>query len=153
MAFFDNLNELREKASEAAQTAAKKTKKLAEIAKANVSIYSEEDKIKKAEAELGKLYYRDYAVGEEMDTAEYLPWCQKIDEAKQTIADLRDYIEELKAEQVEMIVDEEVEVVDADIVTEEDFVDLDSAEAEEEPEMEIEIIVNEAPAEEESKEE
>ena len=153
MAFFDNLNELREKASEAAQTAAKKTKKLAEIAKANVSIYSEEDKIKKAEAELGKLYYRDYAVGEEMDTAEYLPWCKKIDEAKQTIADLRDYIEELKAEQVEMIVDEEVEVVDADIVTEEDFVDLDSAEAEEEPEMEIEIIVNEAPAEEESKEE
>lgn len=153
MAFFDNLNELREKASEAAQTAAKKTKKLAEIAKANVSIYSEEDKIKKAEAELGKLYYRDYAVGEEMDTAEYLPWCQKIDEAKQTIADLRDYIEELKAEQVEMIVDEEVEVVDADIVTEEDFVDLDSAEAEEEPEVEIEIIVNEAPAEEESKEE
>ena len=153
MAFFDNLNELREKASEAAQTAAKKTKKLAEIAKANVSIYSEEDKIKKAEAELGKLYYRDYAVGEEMDTAEYLPWCQKIDEAKQTIADLRDYIEELKAEQVEMIVDEEVEVVDADIVTEEDFVDLDSTEAEEEPEVEIEIIVNEAPAEEESKEE
>ena len=153
MAFFDNLNELREKASEAAQTAAKKTKKLAEIAKANVSIYSEEDKIKKAEAELGKLYYRDYAVGEEMDTAEYLPWCQKIDEAKQTIADLRDYIEELKAEQVEMIVDEEVEVVDADIVTEEDFVDLDSVEAEEEPEVEIEIIVNEAPAEEESKEE
>ncbi len=153
MAFFDNLNELREKASEAAQTAAKKTKKLAEIAKANVSIYSEEDKIKKAEAELGKLYYRDYAVGEEMDTAEYLPWCQKIDEAKQTIADLRDYIEELKAEQVEMIVDEEVEVVDADIVTEEDFVDLESAEVEEEPEVEIEIIVNEAPAEEESKEE
>ena len=153
MAFFDNLNELREKASEAAQTAAKKTKKLAEIAKANVSIYSEEDKIKKAEAELVKLYYRDYAVGEEMDTAEYLPWCQKIDEAKQTIADLRDYIEELKAEQVEMIVDEEVEVVDADIVTEEDFVDLDSAEAEEEPEVEIEIIVNEAPAAEEPKEE
>ena len=153
MAFFDNLNELREKASEAAQTAAKKTKKLAEIAKANVSIYSEEDKIKKAEAELGKLYYRDYAVGEEMDTAEYLPWCQKTDEAKQTIADLRDYIEELKAEQVEMIVDEEVEVVDADIVTEEDFVDLDSAEAEEEPEVEIELIVNEAPAEEEAKEE
>jgi hypothetical protein len=88
-----------------------------------------------------------------MDTAEYLPWCQKIDEAKQTIADLRDYIEELKAEQVEMIVDKEVEVVDADIVTEEDFVDLNSADAEEEPEVEIEIIVNEAPAEEESKEE
>ena len=80
---------------------------MAEIAKANVSIYAEEDKIKKAEAELGKLYYRDYAVGEEMDTAEYLPWCQKIDESKQTIADLRDYIDELKAEQVVMEVEEE----------------------------------------------
>ena len=64
MAFFDNISSLRDKASEAAQAAAKKTKKLAEIAKANVSIYGEEDKIKKAEAELGKLYYRDYAVGE-----------------------------------------------------------------------------------------
>jgi len=153
MAFFDSIESIREKATEAAQAAARKTKKLAEIAKANVSVYAEEDKIKKAEAELGKLYYRDYAVGEEMDTAEYLPWCQKIDEAKQTIADLRDYIEELKAEQVEMEVEDDVEVVAADIVTEDDFADLEAAEEDEEPEIEIEIVVNEAPAEEEPKEE
>ena len=146
MAFFDSIESIREKATEAAQAAAKKTKKLAEIAKANVSIYSEEDKIKKAEVELGKLYYRDYVVGEEMDPAEYLPWCQKIDEAKQTIADLRDYIEELKAEQVEMEAEEDE--IEVEIVTEEDFADV-----EEEPEVEIEIIVNEAPAEEEPKEE
>ena len=146
MAFFDSIDSIREKATEAAQAAARKTKKLAEIAKANVSIYSEEDKIKKAEAELGKLYYRDYVVGEEMDTAEYLPWCQKIDEAKQTIADLRDYIEELKAEQVEM---EEADsaVVEADIVTDADFADVEFVEEEEEPEIEIEIVVNDAPAE------
>ena len=143
MAFFDNLSSLKDKAAEAAQAAAKKTKKMAEIAKANVSIYAEEDKIKKAEAELGKLYYRDYAVGEEMDTAEYLPWCQKIDEAKQTIADLQDYIEELKAEQV--IMAEPVEEV-----SEEDFADVE----EEEPEVEIEIVVcEEAPAEEAAEEE
>ena len=146
MAFFDNLSSLKEKAAEAAQAAAKKTKKMAEIAKANVSIYAEEDKIKKAEAELGKLYYRDYAVGEEMDSAEYLPWCQKIDEAKQTIADLQDYIEELKAEQVEM----DVEIVEE--VTEEDFVEAVEDAVEEEPEAEIEIVVCEdAPAEEEPK--
>ena len=146
MAFFDNLSSLKEKAAEAAQVAARKTKKMAEIAKANVSIYAEEDKIKKAEAELGKLYYRDYAVGEEMDTAEYLPWCQKIDEAKQTIADLQDYIEELKAEQVEM----EVEVVED--ITEEDFVEAVEEAVEEEPEVEIEIVVCEqTPAEEEPK--
>jgi len=149
MAFFDSIESIREKATEAAQAAAKKTKKLAEIAKANVSIYSEEDKIKKAEIELGKLYYRDYVVGEEMDAAEYLPWCQKIDEAKQTIADLRDYIDELKAEQVEMNFEEDGIVEDA--VTEEDFADVELVE--EEPEIEIEIVVNEAPAEEEPKEE
>lgn len=142
MAFFDNLTNLKDKAAEAAQIAAKKTKKMAEIAKANVSIYAEEDKIKKAEAELGKLYYRDYAVGEDMDVAEYLPWCQKIDEAKQTIADLQDYISELKAEQVDMDLD-----IDDD-VTEADFAEVD----EEEPEVEIEIVVCEdAPAEEDFK--
>ena len=124
MAFFDSIDSIREKAAEAAQTAAKKTKKLAEIAKANVSIYSEEDKIKKAQQELGKLYYRDYVVGEDMDEAEYLPWCQQIDEAKQTIADLRDYIDDLKAEHVEMPVDDDV--------TEEDFADLDAEETVEE---------------------
>ena len=105
-----------------------------------------EEAVKKAEAELGKLYYRDYAVGEEMDSAEYLPWCQKIDEAKQTIADLQDYIEELKAEQVEM----DVEIVEE--VTEEDFVEAVEDAVEEEPEVEIEIVVCEdAPAEEEPK--
>ena len=103
---------------------------LAEIAKANISIYSEEDKVKKAQLELGKLYYRDYVVGEEMDEAEYLPWCQQIDEAKQTIADLRDYIETLKTEHVDMPVEE---------VDDEDFEDLTPDAAEEEPVGEIAV--------------
>lgn len=107
MAFLDSIETIRGKATEAAQQAARKTKKLAEIAKANLSIYSEEDKIKKAQLELGKLYYRDYVMDEEMDTAEYLPWCRKIDESKQTIADLRDYIDELKAEHVDVQTQEE----------------------------------------------
>ena len=116
MAILESFDTIREKATAAAQTAVKKTKQLAEIAKSNVSIYSEEDKIKKAQQELGKLYYRDYVVGEEMDEAEYLPWCQQIDESKQTIADLRDYIEELKREHVDMAdsEDETVETVDAE---------------------------------------
>ena len=143
MAFFDNLSSLKEKAAEAAQAAAKKTKKMAEIAKANVSIYAEEDKIKKAEAELGKLYYRDYAVGEEMDSAEYLPWCQKIDDAKQTIADLRDYIEELKADAPVEAEESVIEIVDEEAVSDADFADM------EEPEVEIEIVVTDAPETEE----
>jgi len=137
MAFMNSIENLRGRAAEAAQTAAKKTKKLAEIAKANLSIYSEEDKIKKAQAELGKLYYRDYVVGEEMDTAEYLPWCQKIDEAKQTIADLRDYIEELKSEQV---------VMEDDFDEEDIVIEIVEDAAAEEPAADPAAVVEEAEA-------
>lgn len=96
----ENFESVKNFAMGAAQTATQKAKVLAAVAKANVSIYAEEDKIRKAEAQLGKLYYRDYAVGEEMDTAEYLPWCQKIDESKKLIAELKDYIDEVKAADV-----------------------------------------------------
>ena len=97
MNFSENFESVKNFAVGAAQSATQKAKDLAAIAKANVSIYAEEDKIRKAEAQLGKLYYRDYAVGEEMDTAEYLPWCQKIDESKKLIAELKDYIDDIRA--------------------------------------------------------
>lgn len=97
MSFSENFEAAKNLAMEAAQTAAAKAKELAAVAKANISIYAEEDKVKKAEIELGKLYYRDYAVGEELDSAEYLPWCQKIDESKKLIAELKDYIDDVKA--------------------------------------------------------
>lgn len=99
MNFTENFEAAKNMAKEAAQTAASKAKELAAVAKANISIYAEEDKVKKAEIELGKLYYRDYAVGEEMDNAEYLPWCQKIDESKKIIAELKDYIASLRTEE------------------------------------------------------
>ena len=99
MRFSENFEAAKNMAVEAAQTAAAKAKELAAIAKANISIYAEEDKVKKAEIELGKLYYRDYAVGEELDTAEYLPWCQKIDESKKAIAELKDFIASLREEE------------------------------------------------------
>ena len=92
MSLSENFEAARNIARDAAQTAVDKAKELASIAKANLSIYAEEDKVKKAQLELGKLYYRDYAVGEEMDAAEYLPWCQKIDESKKLIAELKDFI-------------------------------------------------------------
>ena len=47
-------------AANVATTAKKKASTLAAIAKANVAIYAEEDKVKKAEAELGRLYYNDF---------------------------------------------------------------------------------------------
>lgn len=96
MGFNENFDTIKEKATGAAQAAVKKTKELAEMAKVNLSIYGEEDKIKKAYAELGKLYYRDYAVEEEHDEAEYLQWCRRIDESRQNIENLKSYLEELK---------------------------------------------------------
>ena len=99
MGFNESFEAAKSFAVNAAQSAAQKAKVLAAIAKTNVSIYAEEDKIKKAEAQLGKLYYRDYAVGEEMDNAEYLPWCQKIDESKKLIEELKEYIENLRQEE------------------------------------------------------
>ena len=115
MSFSENFEAAKNLAMEAAQTAAAKAKELAAVAKANISIYAEEDKVKKAEIELGKLYYRDYAVGEELDSAEYLPWCQKIDESKKAI----DYIASLRteedpAEAEDAPTDDDFEIVVAD---------------------------------------
>ena len=132
----ENFESVKKFAVDAAQTATQKAKILAAVAKANVSIYAEEDKIRKAEAQLGKLYYRDYAVGEEMDTAEYLPWCQKIDESKKAIADLKDYIASLRTEE------EPAETEDAP--TDDDF---EIVVADEAPKAEEAPEASEAPAE------
>ena len=119
MRFSENFEAAKNMAVEAAQTAAAKAKELAAVAKANISIYAEEDKVKKAEIELGKLYYRDYAVGEELDTAEYLPWCQKIDESKKAIAELKDFIASLREAEAPAVTeaaptDDDFEIVVAD---------------------------------------
>ena len=136
MGFNESFEAAKNFAVNAAQTAVQKAKVLAAIAKTNVSIYAEEDKIRKAEAQLGKLYYRDYAVGEEMDSAEYLPWCQKIDESKKLIEELKDYIDSLKQDEA---------------VAEEEFVDVDvPAEAAEAPAEEAPEAPAEAPKTEEA---
>ena len=136
MGFNESFEAAKSFAVNAAQTAVQKAKVLAAIAKTNVSIYAEEDKIRKAEAQLGKLYYRDYAVGEEMDSAEYLPWCQKIDESKKLIEELKDYIDSLKQDEA---------------VAEEEFVDVDvPAEAAETPAEEAPEAPAEAPKTEEA---
>ena len=142
MNFSENLENARNFAVSAAQTAAQKAKVLAAIAKANVTIYAEEDKIKKAELQLGKLYYRDYAVGEEMDNAEYLPWCEKIDESKKLIAELKDSIDDMRAE---MAADADVAEAAGEAVGEEDF--ADEAPKQDEPVV-IELSGDDEPKEE-----
>ena len=149
MRFSENFEAAKNMAVEAAQTAAAKAKELAAVAKANISIYAEEDKVKKAEIELGKLYYRDYAVGEEPDTAEYLPWCQKIDESKKTIAELKDFIASIREDGEPAEAETEAAPTDDDfeIVVADDEPKADEAPAVEAPKTE-EAPAEEAPAEE-----
>ena len=148
MRFSENFEAAKNMAVEAAQTAAAKAKELAAVAKANISIYAEEDKVKKAEIELGKLYYRDYAVGEELDTAEYLPWCQKIDESKKTIAELKDFIASLREDGEPAEAETEAAPTDDDF----EIVVADEPKADETPAVEApkteEAPAEEAPAEE-----
>lgn len=89
MAFSDNIDAIKGYAANAAQTAVKKTRMLASIAKANIAILAEEEKIKKAQLELGKTYYKDFILDEEPDQAEYLPLCDRITESLKLIDNLK----------------------------------------------------------------
>ncbi len=123
--FNDYFETIKGMAVEGAQTAVKKTKQIASIAKANLAIRNEEEKIKKAQIELGKLYYKDYIVGEDPDPAEYNPWCEKISESKIAIEDLRIAIEDLKsAGEADKDVEDDFVVE----ITEDDLASADPAE-------------------------
>ena len=93
MRFSENFEAAKNMAVEAAQTAAAKAKELAAVAKANIAIYAEEDKVKKAEIELGKLYYAEK--GAAPDGA-YAAACEKITAAKAAIEVNNERIAELK---------------------------------------------------------
>ena len=92
MGFFDNF---KEKATDLAQAGVAKSKQLAEIAKLKTSNMGEEDTIKKAYVEIGKLYYAENGA-----TAEgaYAAACEKITAAKAAIETNNDRIAQLKAD-------------------------------------------------------
>ena len=117
MAFSDNIETIRGFAANAAQTAASTTKKLAFIAKSNINILAEEEKVKKAQLELGKVYYKNFISGEDTDLAECLPLCEKITASLKIIEDLKAQIEQARngaaeeAEADDFSVEEVVETV------------------------------------------
>lgn len=90
MGFFDNF---KEKATDLAQAGVAQSKRLAEIAKLKTANMAEEDTIKKAYVELGKLYYAER--GASPDGA-YAAACEKITAAKAAIETNNDRIAELK---------------------------------------------------------
>ena len=92
MAFFD---ELKERAVDLGRAGVAKSKQLAEIVKLNLSSAGEEDAIKKAYIEIGKLYYAERGMAPE--TA-YVALCEKITASKITIEENKARIAEIKAE-------------------------------------------------------
>ena len=132
MGFFDSLKAnasvLKDKATDLAQTGAAESKRLAEIAKLKSANLSEENAIKKAYLEIGKLYYEQMAAapGEDFAAA-----CEKITAAKASIEANNDRIAELKtkdddkAEEPEVVAEVDAVVVDApaEEATAEDFAD------------------------------
>lgn len=94
MALFD-FDSIKDKAKDLAQTGVSKSKQLGEIAKLNLANVGEEDAIKKAYIEIGKLYYAERGMAPE---AAYAALCEKITAAKVNIEENRNRIEELKSE-------------------------------------------------------
>ena len=92
MAFFDDL---KEKALDLSRAGMAKGKQLTEIARLNLANTTEEDAIKKAYTEMGKLYYAERGMAPE---AAYAVLCEKITASKNTIEENREKIAELKEE-------------------------------------------------------
>ncbi|MGE4276080.1 MAG: serine proteinase [Lawsonibacter sp.] len=109
MGFFDSF---KEKATDLAQAGVAQSKRLAEIAKLKTANLGEEDTIKKAYVELGKLYYAEKGMAPE---GAYAAACEKITAAKAAIEVNNERIAELKDSGEA----ETEEVIQADPVAEE----------------------------------
>ena len=93
MDFKSTFENLRDRATDLAQAGVAQSKRLAEIAKLKTANMAEEDAIKKAYMEIGKLYYAEQ--GATPDGA-YAAACEKITAAKAAIEANNDRIAELK---------------------------------------------------------
>lgn len=92
MAFLD---ELKDRAMDLGRAGVAKSKQLAEITKLSLNNASEEDAIKKAYVEIGKLYYAERGMAPE---AAYAALCEKVTAAKVNIEENKARIEDLKSD-------------------------------------------------------
>ena len=119
MALFDDL---KVKAVELTQVGMAKSKQLAEIARLSLASTGEEDNIRKAYIEIGKLYYAERGMAPE---AAYTSLCEKITAAKINIEENKARIGQLKEEG--SIKDSEVAaVVETEIPSEEPVTTVES---------------------------
>jgi hypothetical protein len=141
------LENLKQKASSVAQTGVAKSKQLAEIAKLRANCLSEEEAIKKAYIEIGKLYYAERGDAPE---GAYVALCSRISKAKDTIAQNHAEIEAMKESKDfdgDIVLDYESEFAADDLQGE-----ATAEEAEEAPCCCAEEPADEAPAQEETEE-
>lgn len=85
---------LKAKAKELTNTGMAKAKELTEISKLKMQNISEQDEIRKAYMELGKLYYEQHSAAPEEGYAEL---CAKVTESKAKIAYNNERIADIKA--------------------------------------------------------
>ena len=93
---------IRETAAQAAQAA----KRVAKSAKIRIAIAGEEERMRKAYVELGKLCHEDYLTDTISGGGRYLPWHQKIDDGRQQIQLLRAQLAQMKEDGAEEDCDE-----------------------------------------------
>lgn len=142
MGFFDNF---KEKATDLVQAGAAQSKRLAEIAKLKTANMAEEDAIKKAYLELGKLYYAEK--GATPDAA-YAASCEKITASRAAIETNNERLAELKEKGGDTDADFDIDP-DFAVEDEEDTKPQETAaeESEIETEESAEVAKEEAPQE------
>ncbi|NMB98242.1 MAG: zinc ribbon domain-containing protein [Clostridiaceae bacterium] len=92
MSFFDKLGK---RVGEAAQVAAKKSSDLVEITKLNMSISTEEDKIEKTYAKIGKEIFAKFNSNDEVDP-DVIEFCKEIKTYQDNILNLKAKLMDLK---------------------------------------------------------
>lgn len=92
MSIFNNITK---KVTETAKSAAKKSGDIVEVTKLNISITGEEEKIKRAYDDIGKIVYESFARGEKIADP-FKQYCEKVGEYEKKIEEMRQKILELR---------------------------------------------------------
>ena len=110
------------KAKEITETGIAKAKELAEIAKLKVNNSTEQEAIRKAYSELGKLYYAERGSAPE---AAYADACQRITDSMARISYNNERIADIKA--AGQLTDEEVESAEVELIPDEPVDEIPAA--------------------------
>lgn len=92
------LEQIKEMANGAAQSAAKTAKYMAFVSKCRLEILAEKERIRRNYTKIGKIYYKDYVTDEEPDEAEYKPLCDSVSRSYRIINHLQEELERAREE-------------------------------------------------------